>query len=556
MILIKDPIEDMTHAWAVPFIILYVIWRQRGEFQRQAGMPSWRGFGWVLLFLTVAWFGARGGQARIAQVSLIGLVWSVPYALWGRGMGRLMLFPVWFLLFTVPVYSFLDVFTVHLRTLSSGMATGILNGFGMAIERSGTAIFSKTPGAEFNVDVADPCSGIRSLFAIMALMAAYAYLSLKTRFQRWTLFACAIPVAMIGNMFRIFSICVIARIFSQEIATGFYHDYSPFVIFMLAVSLMLLLPKPIVKFEAWLQKKRLIPQWLTVCPEQEAAANGPSQARHAFEIICLTGGLIVLTFQSSRVLGAPTYDEINFIADDLPHQLPGYTSDRPWFCHDEQCYASTDELTLTSKGLQDGDGFKCPTCAKPMQKISIGEKRDLPHDTTILKRTYRSAGSGECYTTSVVISGKSRGSIHRPELCLPAQGFVMLGVGTSPLHVPGGKPRQARVIHAQHSSALYAQGRKREEALNIHIIQDRASSSSAQKFSFAYWFISRERENTSHAERTLIDIWDRSVHNRINRWAMVTISASSPLDTKESMGAFEAFLGEFYPKIFRDGDSQ
>jgi len=553
IILIKDPIEDMSHAWAVPFIVLYVIWKQRGDFRRLAGIPSWRGFGWVFLFLAVAWFGARGGQARIAQVSMIGLIWSVPYALWGREIGRLMLFPAWFFLFTIPVYSFLDVFTVHLRIFSSGMATGILNGFGMAVERSGTAIFSRIPGGEFNVDVADPCSGIRSLFAIMSLMAAYAYLILKTRFQRWTLFACSIPVAIIGNMFRIFSICLIARYFSQETATGFYHDYSVFVIFGIAVWLMQDIAKRLVKLDAWLQKKKLMPQWLSGQPEQEEPADPRTNPKHAIIITCLVGGMVVLTFQSSRMLGAPTYDEISFIADELPEHLAGYSSDRPWFCHDDQCHTSENEHALASKGLQDGDGFKCAACGKPMHKISLGEKRDLPSDTTIVKRTYRSVSGGESYTVSVVISGRSRGSIHRPELCLPAQGFVMESVGTYPLHVLGGKPHQARIIHAQHSSSLHAQALSREAALGLNIVQ--SSSSSSQKFSLAYWFISRQHENTSHVQRTLIDIWDRSIHNRINRWSMVAINASPSLDTKESMSAFESFLGEFYPQIFRDGNT-
>ncbi|MCL1920115.1 MAG: exosortase-associated EpsI family protein [Kiritimatiellaeota bacterium] len=544
MLFVVSPLEDMTHAWFVPPISLFILYKHRDKFRQAAGLPSWRGFGWVCLFLAIAWFGDRGGQARIAQVSAIGLIWSIPYAFWGRGIGRLMLFPAWFLIFTVPISSYLDFFTVHLRIFSTNMAVFILNGLGMDIQNSGTAIFSivrgqggsfgmegagfsLTPaqGVRFSVDVADACSGIRSLFAIMTLMAAYPYLFVKSVVHRWIMFACAIPVAMIGNMFRIFSICIIARFLGQEVATGFYHSFSPFVIFFVAVLLMFGLQMLIVRFESRLRKKGSLPQWWRKRSEASAPAADLSNARHTLVILSLTCGLIFLTFQSSRFIGKPEFDEVPFIADDLPHLIDGYTSTRPWFCHDDQCNTSVEENVLISRDLRDGDGFKCPACDKPMHKVSLGEMRDLPADTTILKRTYRSAG-GESYAVSVVISGRNRSSIHRPELCLPAQGFVMLGTATRPLRIVGGHPREARVISAQRSA-------------------------STQQFSHVYWFVSREHETTSHAGRILTDMWDRSIRNRINRWAMVAIYASTPLDTPESMEAFETFLGILYPQIFR-----
>ena len=527
IVFIQAPIEDMSHAWVIPVVSIGAIWLQRDEFRKAAGLPSWRGLGWACLFLVVAWFGAKGGQARIEQVSMIGLIWSIPYALWGRDIGRLMLFPAGFLLFTVPISSYLDFFTVHLRMLSSGMATAILNGFGAEIERMGTSVRSYAPGHEFSVDVADPCSGIRSLFALMALTVGYAQFMLKTRFQRWLLFACSIPIAVVGNMFRIFSICLVALCFGQQLAMGFYHDYSGFVIFGIGFLLVQQTAKHLPKFTAWLQRKKALPDWVFAQGETVSAPDRQPDSKQAVIIACLTAGLVILTFEANRFSGAPTVDAISFIADDLPHQIPGYTSDHPWFCHNDQCNAQEEESMLTAKQLQDGDGFKCPLCGGPMRKISAGELRDLPKDTEILKRTYRSP-AGNTYFISVVISGKNRGSIHRPELCLPAQGFVMLKTDTCPLRVPGGKPHQARAILAQSSSVI-----------------------PPVQFSLAYWFISREHECSSHAKRILIDIWDRSIRNRINRWAMVSVNATPPLNTQESMEAFEAFLGDFYPRIFR-----
>jgi len=69
------------------------------------------------------------------------------------------------------------------------------------------------------------------------------------------------------------------------------------------------------------------------------------------------------------------------------------------------------------------------------------------------------------------------------------------------------------------------------------------------EMTLVYWFKSRERETSSHTRRILLDVWDRSVHNRINRWVMVAISINAPLDDPERIERFSLFLSELYPKI-------
>ncbi len=100
----------------------------------------------------------------------------------------------------------------------------------------------------------------------------------------------------------------------------------------------------------------------------------------------------------------------------------------------------------------------------------------------------------------------------------------MLSAKKEKLNIKTGHPREARIIQAQRSSSDY-------------------------RFSLVYWFVSRNHECASHTERILLDIWDRSIHNRINRWAMIAINVSTPLDTPESRISFEAFVDELYPKI-------
>ena len=254
MLLLRDLAADnMAHVWLIPLISVVVVCLRRREFRDAAGLPSWRGFGWVLGFLALAYLGASGGHGRVSQISMIGLIWSVPYALWGRGIGSLMLFPAWVLLFTVPVA--LDDVILLLRKLAAAASVDVLSGLGMPVSRSGTDIIVKTPGSKFTLDVADPCSGIRVVFSMMSLIAVYAHLILKSRLQRWMLLACSIPIAVLSNIVRIFFVCWVACAFGKKVALGFFHDYSGYVIFLIAVLMVLATERLTEKPAAWLAGK-------------------------------------------------------------------------------------------------------------------------------------------------------------------------------------------------------------------------------------------------------------------------------------------------------------
>ncbi|MCL2105061.1 MAG: exosortase/archaeosortase family protein [Kiritimatiellaeota bacterium] len=236
---VTDPAEDMPLVWLSLSFFLFAVWTQRGNIRNVAGTPSWRGAGWICCFLAMAWFGMRGGgHMCLQQVSLIGLIWAVPYALWGKGVGQIILFPAWFLLFTVPVSSSLEGFILSLRTFAAWATTGILSGFGQDIGHSGTTIFSKTPGHEIRMIVADPCSGIRAIFSLMMFTFIYAYFFVKAKLNCWILFACSILVAILGNLLRIFSICLVALSYGQDVAMGFCHTYSGYVTFLLSMLMM------------------------------------------------------------------------------------------------------------------------------------------------------------------------------------------------------------------------------------------------------------------------------------------------------------------------------
>ena len=231
-----NPQEDMSFAWYVPLFSLYVIWTRRSEIAASVGAPSIWGVVFALPFLVMGFLGVRGIQIRFEMLALIGLLIAVPWAMFGRRTAASVAFPALYLLFCLPLSNFLDIVTVHLRLLASSVAYAVLSGAGADVVRSGTVISSQA--GEFAIDVAEPCAGLRSLFAMMALTAAYAYFTQPTWLRRGVLFALSVPIAVIGNVVRIITICMVAAMTSQDFAAGFYHDYSGYVVFAAAILLM------------------------------------------------------------------------------------------------------------------------------------------------------------------------------------------------------------------------------------------------------------------------------------------------------------------------------
>lgn len=169
-----------------------------------------------------------------------------------------------------------------------------------------------------------------------------------------------------------------------------------------------------------------------------------------------------------------------------------------------KCSPSLSEAPSAS--LTDIDGFTAETI-----EPSEAERNVLPSDTILDKRRYVDA-VGNWYVVSLVVGGRSKSSIHRPELCLPSQGFQMTS------------PRQVEAAGTD---------------WQVVTLMGRAQS----PLGFAYTFFNQAGFRTSsHVRRIMQDVWDRSIHSRIDRWAMVTVVSSVADDSR--ICAFLAKLRE------------
>jgi exosortase len=228
--------QDYSHGFLIPLVSIGVLWWKRKEIASAPKYVSNAGLVIVVLALLIHWLGAKSQQPRVSLLGLLILFWSIPFYFYGWQVAKWLIFPCSYLIFCIPL-NFLDSLTFPLRIMSTIISTSLLNGLGIEAERSGSAIYSTAAGG-FNFDVADPCSGIRSLLAMTALTAVYAYVTQKTLLKKWILFVCSIPLAIVGNIARITTIALVAEAFGQKVATGLYHDYSGYILFPVAIGLM------------------------------------------------------------------------------------------------------------------------------------------------------------------------------------------------------------------------------------------------------------------------------------------------------------------------------
>ena len=228
---------DLSFGWIIPLVSAFVIWQKRKDLAAAPKQTDATGLIIIVLSLLLHWLGYRAQLTRLSLLSLIGLLWGVFFTLHGRQVAKLLVFPCAYLVFCIPL-SFLNNITVPLRILASSISTDLLNGLGIGAVRSGTIIHSLAAGG-FNFDVADACSGLRSLLAMTALTAVYAYQTQKKLWQQWMLFVAAIPLAIVGNIFRILTIALVAQGFGQERAMTMYHYLSGFLVFAVAILLMI-----------------------------------------------------------------------------------------------------------------------------------------------------------------------------------------------------------------------------------------------------------------------------------------------------------------------------
>ncbi|MBC7369185.1 MAG: EpsI family protein, partial [Undibacterium sp.] len=430
-------------------------------------------------------------QARISIVAFLIFTWGVLVLAGGRRWGRAAAFPLAFMLFAVPV-NVLDSVGFWLRLWVIEATAGLAHLAGFAVVRNGTQLFA--PDGSYQYDVAAACSGVRSLMALAALTLLIGYLNFRGWGRRLGVWALCLPLTYLGNVVRIAAVVFAGQWFGQR-AGERVHEWAGFLVFLVVLGGVLLAVEALRR--RWPEDRERAESLELRAGRTEAPVRRGGW-RAAVWVVGLAGAEM---FFLGWLAGLPPRGGVGVVlATDgkNPVELPTFVGTE-WI----------------------GRGAE----------VTAVERAILPADTGYARKNYVAVADGARRVfVSVVLSGRDRTSIHRPELCLVGQGWSIEGATREDFDYPGrGEARFAATVLRVKREIVTPRGRVAVPEL------------------VAYWFVDSERVVATNGGRFWRDAWNRLAHGRPDRWAYVLVQTSATDGEEAALGRMQAVLAGTLP---------
>jgi exosortase len=435
-------------------------------------------------------------QARLSIFGLLLFTWGIVEFAGGRRWGRAAAFPIAFMVFAIPL-SALDSAGFWLRMWVVDASARLVHSFGIEVVVNGTQLLS--PDGRYDYDVAAACSGVRSLVALTSLSLIIGYVRFKPVWLRAALFALSFPLIYIGNVVRIVAIIVTAQLWGQAWGDR-AHDFMGYGVFVLVLGGVLAAAEIMGRARPDYTEENSNPAKSDVIRvSADSTKVGPPWA--------LAGGVtfaaIVVAAFLSHVAGLPSLGRAGI------------------------------ELSSDGREPVDLPTFLGTDWIGRRTEVTQAERQLLPDDTGFSRKTYVSlADPTKQAFMSIVLSGHDRTSIHRPELCLVAQGWTILGSFPHKFSYPGRFGFAATVLRVEKDVPV-----KGGKVAVPQLV--------------AYYFVGGDIVVASHWERLVRDAWNRVVHGRADRWAYVLIQTGDSDGEAEALNRIQVILDETLPSFQR-----
>jgi exosortase len=231
---------NYSHGFLIVPIAAYLAWERRARLKAAPVQGSWLGLVVLLGGVFVLLTGLLGSELFLSRISLIFVLAGILLFLYGWTHLKILFFPLAFLLLMIPIPSILfNQIAFPLQLLASRVGEFAISACNIPVLREGNVLVL----ANTSLEVAEACSGIRSLVSLITLGLVYGYFSDSRVWVRTILVLATIPVAVIANGARVAGTGIAAHFYGPAAAEGFFHEFSGWVVFVVAFALILAVQK-------------------------------------------------------------------------------------------------------------------------------------------------------------------------------------------------------------------------------------------------------------------------------------------------------------------------
>jgi exosortase len=478
----KDP--TWQHGFLAPFIVGWLVWKQRGELVSLPLKGSLFGLIAVLVAMLAYFGGYKANNYYLGAFAIQLFIAGMVLACLGWAHARKLCFAWLMLCFMWPLVFLEDSVSFRLRVLMVETTSFVLNTIGLDTIREGTALISapegsRAAGALFSLKVDGPCSGMRSLFALLMVSALFGYFTQKTLLRRLFLFLCGFPLAVVANMARLLILIAGTMAFGQDFAVGdqekevsTFHFISGLAVYLVALAGLQAIGK-LMGRQKDAEMRRCA----------GAASGAPCLPVSLYPRLVGIALCVLASIAACRLSPEVRAGEVSGVVMDLP--------------------------TAVGRFL-----------GQPLESDEV-EKQLLPADTEMLKMQYRSPGQPadrDLAQVTLVLAGAERRSIHRPEVCLDGQGWTLLDSQIIPVEVSPGHVLKVKDLLLERE------------------IRRQDGQTKKLRAHYVYWFIGTDITTPSNAVRVWLSTWDNIARNVNHRWAYASVTAwvTDNLETRES----------------------
>jgi exosortase len=227
--------DNYSHGFLIVPLALYFTWERRRSFLDATRSASLPGAILVAGSLAALIAGVLGSELFVTRLSLLGTIAGAIWFLMGWQPLKVLLFPILFLLLMIPIPAIVfNQVAFPLQLLASKFGELALMLFQVPVLREGNVINL----ANTSLEVAEACSGIRSLISLLTLGIVYGYFTDNRMWYRIAMAAATVPVAIAANAFRVAGTGIAAYFYGESAARGFFHSFSGWLVFLAAFTML------------------------------------------------------------------------------------------------------------------------------------------------------------------------------------------------------------------------------------------------------------------------------------------------------------------------------